>query len=179
MFRKNLLIFMVGLVMLTFGAAIAIGQQRCEAFGGTIYAWRTPAGFVGVGDFNIGNRTLHANVLDAPISSEPHPPEWAWGTELATFDFGEGNTVELLTEYTAEHLSNPAKVFHINEIGTIGNGTGRFAKAYGHFSSQGVFGAGVVLPAGKVTPPPDAKAFWIGMYNGSICGLSETSELNQ
>jgi hypothetical protein len=173
MLVKNLAAFFMGFVLLTFGTVTATSQEGCKPFGGTLYGWHNGKAWVGEGEFTVAGQVLRASVVDVNTGVEKHSEMW-WGTETATFDFGKGNTVQLLTEFTTEHMTNPSGVFHVNEIGTLAKGTGRFRKAYGHFNSQGPFGPGVVLPAGKVSPPAGVTMYWIGHYDGTICGLSES-----
>lgn len=169
MSAQRLRILCFALLLLVFSGTAA-GQDGCRPFGGTLYGWHDGKAWVGEGDFMIGSEKLHAKVVDVNTGLEKHNDLWS-GTETATFDFGEGNRLELLTEFTTEHMKDSAGVFHVNEIGAFANGTGRFRKASGHFNSQGPFGPGVRLPAGKVNPPAGASMYWIGQYDGTICGI--------
>ncbi len=159
------------LVLLGLGTPTMAGQQGCKPFGGTLYGWHDGKAWVGRGEFRLGTEVLNASVLDVNTAVEKHGEMW-WGTETATFDFGNGNTVELLTEFTTEHMTSQSGVFHVNENGTFANGKGRFRKVYGQFNSQGPFGPGVVLPAGKPSAPAGAKMYWIGHYDGMICDVN-------
>jgi hypothetical protein len=163
--------FCVAVVLLMFSGT-ALSQDQCRPFGGTLYGWHDGKAWAGEGDFMVGGQKLHAKVVDVNTAIEKHGDMW-WGTETATFDFGEGNRVELLTEFTTEHMTNVSGVFHVNEIGTFANGTGSFRKASGHFTSQGPFGPGVRLPGGKAKPPAGASMYWIGHYDGVICGIGK------
>ena len=160
------------LAVVIFYAALATAQGSCKPFGGTIYAWHDGKAWVGEGDFAVGDEVLHANITDVNTGVEKHGEMW-WGTETATFDFGGNNKVELLTEFTTEHMTNPAGVFHVNENGAFAKGTGRFRKAFGHFNSQGPFGPAVTLPAGKSKAPAGALMRWIGHYDGMICNVAK------
>jgi hypothetical protein len=146
--------------------------QNCVPFGGTIYAGHTTA-WIGGGDFTVGRATRHANVVDVNTSISQDGDVWR-GTETATFDFGKGNTVDLVTDFVTEHMNNATStgIFHVNEIGTFSNGKGKFKNAYGHFSSQGPFGPNVKLPS-TATVPEGSNMFWIGQYHGFICGVTE------
>lgn len=167
MISKRLLVLGVILLLVVL-TATGFSQDRCTTFGGTIYAWHDGNAWVGEGDFSVGRNTLHARIKDVNTSIERHEDMW-WGTETATFDFGHGNTVDLLTEFTTEHMTSPSGVFHVNENGTFANGKGMFKRAFGRFTSQGPFGPKVVLPAGKVKPPEGVTLYWIGHYDGTIC----------
>ncbi len=169
--RSSVAVFAVAM-MIAFGTSKGMSEEACQPFGGTLYGWNTGKAWVGEGDFTIGRRVLHATVSDVNTGVEKHGDMW-WGTETATFDFGKGNTVDLLTEFTTEHMTDASGVFHVNEIGTFANGKGQFRNAYGHFNSQGPFGTGVVLPTGKAKPPAGVKMFWIGHYDGTICGVGK------
>ncbi len=170
--KNFLFLFIASFVLLTIGVATAVGQQQCQPFGGTLYGWHDGKSWVGEGDFTLGTEVLHAKVVDVNTALEKHEDMW-WGTETATFDFGQSNTVQLLTEFTTEHMKSASGVFHVNEIGTFAKGTGRFQKTYGHFNSQGPFGPGVVLPAAKAKPPAGVSMYWIGHYDGIVCGLNK------
>ncbi len=170
MTKKSAMALLLGLLIVICATPLAMSQQGCKPFGGTLYGWHDGKAWVGEGDFTFGNEVLHAKVVDANTALEKHGDMW-WGTETATFDFGHGNTVQLLTEFTTEHMTSPSGVFHVNEVGTFANGKGRFRKAVGHFNSHGPFGPSVVLPAGKVTVPAGMTMFWIGHYDGTLCGV--------
>jgi hypothetical protein len=58
----------------------------------------------------------------------------------------------------------------VNETGYFARGTGRFKHAWGRFNLQGPFGWGVTLPP-NISPDANDGLFWIGQYNGTICGL--------
>jgi hypothetical protein len=149
----------------------ALGQEHCTPFGGTLYGWHDGKAWIGEGDFLVGKQVLHAKVVDVNNTLEKHGETW-WGTETATFTFTAGDKVQLITEFTTEHMTNAAGVFHVNENGTFANGTGRFRTASGHFTSQGPFGPAVVLPRGK-EPPTKMAMYWIGHYSGTICGVGK------
>jgi hypothetical protein len=161
----------IAAIILGLGTAAA-AQNNCVPFGGTIYAWHNKA-WIGSGKFMVGREVLPATIVDV-MTSSADDGNILRGTETATFDFGNGDKVELLTEFVTEHMTDSASqsgVFHVNEIGTFANGAGRFKNAYGHFSSQGPFGPKVKLPA-NLHPAEEADMFWIGQYNGYICGIA-------
>ncbi len=166
----------VAVLFLVFSSMTVLAQDRCQPFGGTIYGWHTGKAWVGEGDFYVGVQKMHANIEDVNTGLEKHGDLW-WGTETATFDFGNGNTVQLVTEFTTEHMQSSTGVFHVNENGGFANGTGRFRKAQGRFTSQGPFGPSVVLPAAKVANAPSGMAmYWIGHYDGTICGVASSAK---
>lgn len=172
---KGYALVVIAVTLLVLTSGVAVGQQSCVPFNGTLYGWHDGKAWVGEGDFTVGAQVLHARVVDVNTALQKGEDAW-WGTETATFDFGQGNTVQLLTEFTTEHMKNPSGVYHVNEIGTFANGAGMFQKASGHFTSQGPFGPGVVLPTGKVSPQEGAAMLWIGHYDGTICGMSSRNE---
>lgn len=150
----------------------AAGQDQCVPFGGTIYGWHNGKAWYGEGDFNVGRKTMHASVVDTNTGVERYGDMWL-GTETAVFDFGGGDKIELLTQFVTEHHTDAVAkdgLFHVNEIGSFANGTGRFKNGWGHFSSQGPFGPGVTLPP-TIKPGTNDGMFWIGQYNGMICGV--------
>ena len=167
--------------LVKLGSALAIvvclcggvyGQQPCKTFGGTLYAWYDGKAWIGEGDFLVGDQLLHAKVVDVNTALEQHGDMW-WGTETATFDFGGGNKMDLMTEFTTEHMKDPNGLFHVNMVGTFAHGAGRLNKVSGHFTSQGPFGQGVVLPGGKTNPPAGVSMYWIGHYDGAVCGVGK------
>ena len=165
------LLLLFALVLLAIPST-AVAQDQCVPFGGTLYAWHTTA-WIGSGELTVGRDVLHATINDVNTSVVKDGDVWR-GTETATFDFGSGNTVDLLTDFVTEHMNDAAAgsgVFHVNEIGTFAHGTGVFKNVYGHFSSQGPFGPKVKLPD-TIKPAEGADMFWIGQYHGMICGLA-------
>jgi hypothetical protein len=172
MSSNNPSLFLLFVLVLLLIPSAAAAQNQCVPFGGTIYAWHTNA-WIGSGEFTVGRQVLHATINDVNTSIVKDGDVWR-GTETATFDFGSENTVDLMTDFVTEHMNDAAAasgVFHVNEIGTFAHGTGIFKNAYGHFSSQGPFGPKVKLPE-NVKPPENADMFWIGQYNGMICGIA-------
>jgi len=150
----------------------AVMPSQCLPFGGTIYGWHNGDSWYGIGDFAFGKKILHATVEDPNTGFEDKGDIWL-GTEEATFTFGSGEKVTLMTDFVTEHQTDAAGtqgVYHVNETGSFARGTGRFRHAWGRFNLQGPFGWGVSLPS-KITPGPNDGFFWIGQYNGTICGL--------
>jgi hypothetical protein len=119
---------------------------------------------------------LHADVVDPNTGLARIGDIWL-GTEEATFDFGDGNTVTLMTDFITEHMNDAVStsgVFHVDETGYFAKGTGRFKNAWGRFNLQGPFGPGVKLPE-NIQPGTNDGLFWIGQYVGSICGVEKFS----
>jgi hypothetical protein len=115
---------------------------------------------------------MHASVTDPNTGLTDFGDTWL-GTEEATFDFGKGDTIVLMTEFVTEHQTDSGGaqgVFHVNETGYFARGTGRFKHAWGRLNLQGPFGPGVTLPK-SVEPGPNDGFFWIGQYMGTICGV--------
>lgn len=171
--------FILGLALATTFLVVispsALGQSKCVPFGGTIYGWHnTDNAWHGVGDFTFGKKILHANVDDPNTGFKDMGDIWL-GTEEATFTFAEGDKVTLMTSFVTEHQTDPGGstgVYHVNETGYFAGGTGRFKNAWGRFNLQGPFGPSVVLPD-EIKPGPNDKLFWIGQYNGTICGVKD------
>ncbi len=176
-------------IALMFGLAVsgmllsANAQERggmssqCLPFGGTVYGWHNGDSWYGVGDFTFGKKTLHATVVDPNTGFTDNGDIWL-GTEEATFTFANGDKVTLMTDFVTEHQTDAAGtqgVYHVNETGSFARGTGRFHHAWGRFNLQGPFGWGVTLPS-KITAGPNDGFFWIGQYNGTICGLKGNFE---
>ena len=147
-------------------------QDQCLPFGGTIYGWHNGNSWYGVGDFTVGKKVMHASVTDPNTSFTDMGDIWL-GTEEATLTFPNGENITLMTDFVTEHQTDAVStsgVFHVNETGYFARGTGRFKQAWGRFNLQGPFGPGVKLPA-NITPDLNDGPFWIGQYNGMICGL--------
>ena len=167
------------LLLTFFGFAATAGAQMrivtpspCLPFGGTIYGWHNGDSWYGVGDFTFGKRTLHATVVDPNTGFTDKVDIWL-GTEEATFTFASGEKITLMTDFVTEHQTDAGGsqgVYHVNETGSFAKGTGRFRGAWGRFNLQGPFGPGVSLPS-NITPDANDGFFWIGQYNGTICGL--------
>jgi hypothetical protein len=152
----------------------AAAQEHCVPFGGTIYGWHYGDAWYGVGDFSVGGNVMHATVKDPNTAFTDMGDIWI-GKEEATFSFGKGEKITLMTDFVTEHQTDSGGdqgVYHVNETGYFDRGTGRFKGAWGRFNLQGPFGPGVMLPA-EITPGVNDGLFWIGQYNGTICGLRE------
>ncbi len=170
--------FCIALVIAFFFMSLAssFAQDNCVPFGGTIYGWHNGKTWYGEGNFTIGRKTLHANVVDVNTGNSKQGDMWL-GTETATFDFGNGDKLDLMTEFVTEHQTDAvsaAGLFHVNEIGYFANGQGKFKNAWGRFASQGPFGPGVKLPP-EIKPGQNDGLFWIGQYNGMICGVGSSA----
>lgn len=185
---RNLLGKLLSVAVLTIAVLILIappaqadGQCQCEPFSGTLYGWNT-GDWHSVGDITIGNKVYHATVLTVNTSFSGDGEDVWQGTETWTFDFGKGNTIQLLTHFVTEHMTDAASesgVFHVIEVGTFANGTGVFKHAYGNLISPGPFGPNVKLPD-NIKLPPEAQGvgvwFWIGSSQGMICGMNDRDE---
>lgn len=161
----------VGLLLAVSGV---LAQEQCVPFGGTIYGWHNAPAWYGVGNFTVGRNAMYGKVVDPNTGFTDMGDIWL-GTEEATFDFGNGNKITLMTDFVTEHETDAAGgsgVFHVNETGYFAKGTGRFKNAWGRFNLQGPFGWGVRLPD-NVHPGTNDGLFWIGQYVGTICGVRE------
>ena len=168
-----ILVLMVGTALSARAQTKSEMLSQCVPFGGTIYGWHNGDSWYGVGDFIFGKKTLHATVEDPNTGFDDKGDIWL-GTEEATFTFPSGEKITLMTDFVTEHQTDAAAtqgVYHVNETGSFARGTGRFHHAWGRFNLQGPFGWGVSLPS-KITPGPNDGLFWIGQYNGTICGLT-------
>jgi hypothetical protein len=168
--RLHLMLLFVSCFLLGINA---FAQEQCVPFGGTIYGWHNGKSWIGEGNFTVGKKVMHATIVDVNTGISKQGDMWL-GTETATFDFGSGNKVDLMTEFVTEHqtdaVGTSAGLFHVNETGYFANGQGKFKHAWGRFSSQGPFGPGVTLPP-EIKPTANDGLFWIGQYNGMICGV--------
>jgi len=172
------IVLMSALLMLVSMALSAGAQAQsripspCVPFGGTIYGWPNGDSWYGVGDSTFGRKIMHATVLDPNAGFTDNGDIWL-GTEEATFTLASGEKITLMTDFVSEHQTDPAGtqgVYHLNEIGYFARGTGRFQHAWGRFTLRGPFGWGVTLT--NITPGTNDGLFWVGQYNGSICGLA-------
>lgn len=172
------------IVILLFGVTVtpAVAQNNCAPFSGTVYAAlypdapEQPPTWHAVGNFTIGKDSHHATIaVSGRIPPIPGGPGVLLGGELWTFDFGEGNTVQLTTDFVAEHLTDASGVFHVREVGQFVNGTGAFKHAYGSLTAEGPFGPAVVLP--NITElPTQAIFFWVAPSQGMICGSNNRDQ---
>lgn len=175
-------IVLISTLLMFLGLALSAGaQMRSDSqgvpFGGTIYGWHNGSSWYGVGDFSFGKKTLHATVVDPNTGFTDKGDIWL-GTEEATFTFATGEKITLMTDFVTEHqtdVGGAQGVYHVNEIGSFAQGTGRFQHAWGRFMLQGPFGWGVSLPS-NITPGANDGLFWIGQYYGTICGLKADAQ---
>jgi hypothetical protein len=167
------------IMIFLFGITVtpAVAQNNCAPFSGTVYgalypdAPEAPPTWHAVGDFTIGKDLHRATIgVSTRVGTVPVGPGVILGGEQWTFDFGRGNTVQLLTDFVVEHLTDATGVFHVSEVGQFANGTGAFAHVYGSLTSGGPFGPAVVLPATVTELPRSAILFWIAPTQGMICG---------
>jgi hypothetical protein len=167
-----LLLMVLGLAASSVAQMQLPTQSQCLPFGGTIYGWHNGDSWYGAGDFTVGKKIMHATVVDPNTGFTDKVDIWL-GTEEATFTFASGEKITLMTDFVTEHQTDAAGtqgVYHVNETGSFAKGTGRFRGAWGRFNLQGPFGTGVSLPS-NITPDVNDGWFWIGQYNGTICGL--------
>jgi hypothetical protein len=182
----NLLRKLLSVAVLTIGVLIlmalpaqAQGQCQCEPFSGTFYGGLTDT-WHAVADITIGNKVYHATDFSVNTSFIDGGDTWL-GTETWYVDFGRGNTIQVMTHFVAEHMTDAvfdSGVYHVIELGTFANGTGVFKHAYGSFISTGPFGPLVTLPPDITLPPAAAGAywFWVGPSQGMICGVDNFGE---
>lgn len=166
----------IGVLILIAPPAQAEGQCQCEPFSGAIYSWYTDT-WHAVGDFTVGAKVHHATILIVNTSFFDDG-DVDRGTETWTWDFGGGNTIQLMTDFVTEHMTDAVSssgVFHVIEVGKFANGAGAFKHAYGNLSAPGPFGPNVKLPD-KIQPPADASMFYVGLSQGMICGLNDRDE---
>ncbi|HEV2468192.1 MAG TPA: hypothetical protein VGS78_03285 [Candidatus Sulfotelmatobacter sp.] len=166
------LLFMVGIAARAGAQTRSETPSQCVPFGGTIYGWHNGNSWFGVGDFTFGKKILHASVEDPNTGFDDKGDIWL-GTEEATLTFASGEKITLMTNFVTEHQTDAAGtqgVYHVNETGSFARGTGRFQRAWGRFNLQGPFGSGIILPS-NITPGTNDGWFWIGQYNGTVCGL--------
>ena len=183
---RNLLCRLLSAAVLTIGVVFLIalpaqaqGQCQYEPFSGMIYAGLTDT-WHSVGDLTIGKKIYHATIVTATTSFIDDGDTWL-GTETWTFDFGRGNTIQLMTHFVAEHITDAASeygVFHVIELGAFANGTGVFKHAHGSLFAEGPFGPGVTIPENITLPPEAAGAswYWVGPSQGMICGVDNFGE---
>lgn len=97
--RKTLLAI---LTIVIFGFLLivpaALAQDQCVPFGGTIYGWQNGDSWFGMGDFTVAKDVMHATVTDPNTGFKNLGDIWL-GTEEATFDFGKGNKIVLMTDF--------------------------------------------------------------------------------
>ena len=178
-FRSAVCLSVVAVFIFVTNASSASAQGNCLPFSGTIYGalyaefGQSPAWHL-VGGFRIGHEVYDATI-DVTLTSLSTDEDIWQGAETWTFDFGEDDTIQLMTDFVTEHMTNPDGIFHIREVGTFANGTGAFKHADGNLSAEGPFGPNVVLH--NVTQlPADALMFWVAPSQGMICGSNNRNK---
>ena len=162
-------------LLFTASAANAWGGDGCVpfklTFQGSFLPYATPTmpygGWALEGYFIIGGLPLHAK-LEYPIDDivgTKVTKNIFRGTEKGIVTFDGGGTFDLVSHFTSPHQTFKDGFAVINESGTVGNGTGRFANVSGHFTAHGIYG-----PA--VPHSPDSPVGDVGSMDGNICGVS-------
>jgi hypothetical protein len=176
-FRLSATLLAIVSILLVVGSTTANAQNNCAPFSGTVYgalyrdAPDQPRTWHMLGNFTIGRDLSFATVGVKSTSLARDPDTWQ-GTELWTFDFGGGHTIQLATDFVTEHMTNAAGIYHIREVGRFVNGTGAFVHAYGNLTAEGPFGPGVVLHDVPGLPTV-ATMFWVAPTQGMICGKNK------
>lgn len=166
-FRLLAAVLTLGFLLVAVPSANA--QEKCLPLSGTIYFWYTDT-WHGTAEFAIGRDVLHA-VIVANNTSFVDGGNMALGTEKWTLDFGKGNTIQVLTHFTIEHMTDSVAasgVMHVIEIGKFTAGKGVFRKAYGNLSANGPFGPAAKLPD-NIHPASDSVMFGVTPAQGTIC----------
>jgi hypothetical protein len=126
-----------------------------------------------VGYFTIGKDLYFATIGVKNTSMHQESDVWQ-GTETWSFDFGDGNTIQLKTDFVTEHMTDLTTVgiVHIREVGTFVNGTGAFKNAFGNLAAEGPFGPNVMLYDMTQLPPAAGTMtmFWVAPSHGTLCG---------
>jgi hypothetical protein len=177
-FTSHLIVAVV--VLFVVGSGPASAQSNCAPFSGTVHGayykvtGETSKAWHMVGDFAIGKDVYFAKISVKNTSMHQETDIWQ-GTETWTFDFGEGNTIQLTTDFVTEHMYPPSGgIYHIREVGTFVNGTGAFKNAFGNLAADGPFGPNVKLYNIAQLPPAATTMtmFWVAPSQGMICGLN-------
>jgi hypothetical protein len=163
-------VLMTGLLILIAPPARADGQSQCQPITGTLYMGLTDTWYM-VGDLTIGKKVYHATGFSVNTSFIDEGDVWL-GTETWTFDFGGGNTIQVMAQFVTEHMTDAASesgIYHYIGVGTFANGTGAFKRAHGNLGVQGPFGPNVKVPDNvKLQLPADAVWFAIMPAQGMI-----------
>ncbi len=143
----------------------ALGQDRCVAFSAPLHAYLKPdTGWIGQSWWVFGNSApLYAYEVTTDAVYEKTEPDFILGTEKTTLDFGNGDSFQLITRWLAHHMTSKGAVSEVTEVGTITNGTGKFADVNGVFVSAGTAGPGM--------SGDQQTVLWLGSRQGTICGL--------
>jgi hypothetical protein len=169
--RALLFIVLFSLIAMVCTPA-ALAQKGCAAFdipAGPEYGNFATGVWKAEGWASLGHEHLYVkiSVQDLGGSTLGKKGNVSKGTELAFYDFGNGDTFQTLVSYVVEHNNDPDK-FYLNAVETIiqGSGTGRFAKATGTLTDHGPFGISNL----------DTMDGWaILTTHGSICGAGPAS----
>ena len=173
-----IVVFLIGICSSSSSA-----QGNCLPLSGTVHgalyrdAPGQPRYWHMVGNFTIGDAVYSATIGVKGTSQIQDGYMWQ-GTETWTFDFGGGNTIQLMTDYVTEHMTagglpNPEGIFHIREVGTFANGTGALKNVYGNLAADGPFGPNVVLhDEPQWWPLSGVTMFYVAPSQGMICGLN-------
>jgi hypothetical protein len=178
--RFTVYLSVIVVLVIGLGGSSATAQNNCTPFSGVVYGalYRDAVGQPRYwhlwGDFTIG-REVHSATMAVKSTSLVNDGDTWQGTETWTFDFGGANTIQLMTSFVTEHMTNAAGIYHIREVGTFGNGTGAFVNAYGNLAADGPFGPSVVLHNLPTFPTVPAM-FYLAPSLGTICGMNNRGQ---
>lgn len=129
--RRHVSIAALTIFSLVLLAPAAWGQSSCQQLQGSenlqyLGFWTGPV------DVVLGGESLHGVVSYTLTSITPNGPDVLTGTETATFNFGNGNTITV-----QDHFSfRPASGLY-DAVNRVTDGTGRFENAFGKFAVHG------------------------------------------
>jgi hypothetical protein len=176
---RNLLWKFLSGAVLIMGILILMGppaqaQDQCLPISGTLYGYATDAWHM-VADVTIGRKVYHATILSENTSFFDNGDSWQ-GTEHWTLDFGGGNTIELNPTFVSDHMTDPVANYTVIEIGTFTKGKGIFKHAFGSLFTLGPFGPNVKLPDNIQAPSGPDVWYFVGPFQGTMCGLNDRDE---
>jgi hypothetical protein len=149
-----------------------LSQGRGVAVSGTIYGafdytFEGKGAWVGYALLAFGDKpAVKATFVDRNTSFGQRKNGAIYGTETISLTFTDSSsTFDVVARFDGIPDSTPG-LYTLNEIGSIANGTGKYALASGHLTVHGPF----LFPDPTTTP---GAPLWIAEIHGIVFGLQE------
>jgi hypothetical protein len=142
-------------------------QISATIYGSFDYNFEGAGAWVGYALIRFGDKPAKAaTFVDRNTSFQQRRNGGIYGTETISVRFTDGSgTFEVVARFEGTPGATPG-LYHLHEVGAIGNGTGAYSRVSGYVAIHGPF----------LFPDPATTAgapSWISELHGQVSGLSE------